>query len=387
MAINDPITPPTHVAEWATDGGADKTIPASPSLGHVVGEKTDFNASTNYILNNLAAWSKFNYELNAADIAYANVDQELTETFGASALTATHMTYDPLADMWYFATYRSGNAELYSSPTGLDGTWSVAVVRTCTADHLMTPLRSNGTYVGIALDDGFHLSTSNSISDIPVSPTSTFNNIDEVTDLVYDAVSGQWFAVGEDTGTGFGWIEKSSDGTTWTNAIGGGVSNRIVSISITPAGGGCVTTDLSTENYYASDADGTWSSTITDPAAYLIQTAWSATLELFIATTVSEDLYFSETGQHWENTGLDVYAMFVTPELTLAYEKSTGECLAFVSPAYSRTSFTMARLGKWSMLPSNYWDSDTTWEGGQGKLIFTHGSFDELVVSVYGPGV
>jgi len=386
MAINDPITAPTHVAEWATDGGADKTAPASPSLGHVVGEKTDFNSSTNYILNNLAAWSKFNLELNAADIAYANIIQDSAYDFGASILTAAHMTYDPLAELWYFSTYRAGACELYSSPTGLGGTWSVAVSRTCSADHNMTPLRSNGTLVAVGLDDGFHMSTSNSISDIAVSPTSTFAYIDEVRDCIYDQDSGRWFVIGVNTAQTSSYLESSADGLTWDSELTFGGSILMTSISHDNLGAGVITTDIASVNYHISGGmTGSWSGATTDPSTYLINTAWSPSLELYIGTTTADRLWFSSTGDVWTDTGLSVYAMYVTPEFTLAHEKSTNECLAFVSPALDSVSFTMMRLGMWSIYPSNYWTDDTTWEGGQGKLIFTHGSYDQLAVSVYGP--
>ena len=384
MPVNNPVTAPTHLAEWSTGGGSDKTLPTAPTLGHVVGEKADFNSSTNYILNNIAAWSKFNYELNAADIAYNNIEYENAENFGASALTASHMTFDALADKWYHSTSRASATELYDSATGADTTWSVAKTSLpWTADHLITPLRSNGTFVGIAIDDGFHLSTDLTVASLPDVQTAAFTSIDLVRDLIYDASEALWFAAGGNTAGTVGYIESSPDGTTWTVELT--AADVILSLSSDNAGNGIASSETSTANYFTADMTGVWSLATTDPASALIQTVWAPSLELFIGVSAADSILFSEDGDNWHDTDLNCLAVYVTPEFVLMQEVTTADAIAFVAPASSRTAYTFARLGTWSPVASNNWNDDTTVECGQGKLIFTHDSTDILAYSHYGP--
>jgi hypothetical protein len=388
MPVDNPHTPPTHVSTWAADGGADKALPASPTTGHAVGDKTDFNSDLNYVVKNLVDWADFNISVNAARVAFNNVDYNNTENFGVSSLSASHMTYDALADRWYHSARRSSNLEPWDSPTGLDGTWTLGTVLSAATAEDMTPLRSNGTYVGVGIDDEFFLSTDLTVSNLPGTATSTFNAITQVRDLIYDQDSGRWFAVGASSSGTQSVCESSADGSTWVQELVLGGSILMRSISHDNAGGGVITTDTPTVNYYITGGmEGAWSGATTDPATAIYQTVYAPSLGLYIGTDTANSIFFSEDGNNWHDTDLNAGEVFVTDDFVLMGLTSPNRtAYAFTRAALSRTSYTFQDLGFWAVDGNNAWDANTTVEcGSSGKLIFCHGVSDVLATSVYGP--
>jgi len=401
------ITPPDNFIEWATDGGADK---AKPSLiqyarGFQTADRDEFNSDLGYVNNLTSRWSKFNAQVNAAEIAVRNVtyyESSFPFTAAVGPAQALHIRFDSLAEKWYATSAdatTSADIRCFDSDDGI--TWSAEkkVVTADANDESCTAIWSNGTVCAMATTEHsgptayMWISTDNTVANL-AKMTGSFNNIAYVTDFLYDQFDSKWYALGRNSALTDGYLESSSNGgASWT--VEHSALDNFRAMATDQLGNAVIRSDDTGLVQYCATAgggmDGFWFAGGTGIA--VTRAHYLAHLDAFVSVGVSgscELHMLALISASPFDTDYD-FDMCAFTEDTVIFEGDTGtrstagQFYTLIETARLKDSFNMGLLPSLRSEAGGDCEADTTYSGGQGKLVVTYGALDRIAVLTYGP--
>lgn len=343
---------------------------------------------------NISWWMK-NLATSAGPYNVFNNAEDKSSPYTATISSGLAVEYNELADKFFAAYYRSGepgDVLAYDSDDGI--TWSAAKTVTTTTYPRCSAPASDGTYLGIGVDNTFYRSTDLTAANL--TSQGTFANIVECNGLVYSSNDSLWIAIGTN-GTTTGYIESSSNGTTWTLRHTLASLHEPMCIDHDPVGGyycvGCGTT--SNDTYYSTNGTSWTQDTTNNPTNGLVNVWWYRKNNCFLGVDSSANLYAStsNTGLAWNDTGLaGGYVLMTDDDFCLVASVATDSsfsALGATSQTVGSDPITRGFIGYlhegFEPFSTSYLVPGGRYKGGKGVICWPTNANGRFIYSRYKP--
>lgn len=338
--------PTSRFPTWATDGGADVTDPGT-SKQATGWEEAEAPAAdhTNWLLNNLGEWIVFLHDAGASHRAFDTIDNQTGTPWDDSTPTGISVQYLAPLNTWYAAVIDdvSGDVWVYQSDDG-GVTWGTGTNLVTSGAATISQFATDGTKLGIIVDDVFYRSPSKAITGLVTEGT-----IGAATDtagaLIYDSTQAVWVA-GVNDNTTKGLVYTTPDTVSWTLRHTMTASDDILNIGINAAGYAVLVSDTQVTRY-AADTTGTWTAGGTTPGVSA-NGGYSAGAGIFWAASAADgSLSFSADGTSWADTGFNVELLIDTPRFLFIVDNTAADGVTYaIRNATSGTVLDLNHLGE-----------------------------------------
>jgi len=380
------ITPPDKFLEWATNTEALSADPGTTLTadGWTVGD-APAPAHSNYATHSAAGWGGFASQVLAGRIAFGNIDRT-----GATTLhddnAGFYLRYDEVVNRWY-AVLRDGigapyEVYIYDSDDG--ETWNELPAPLNTdvfySEPVTRPVVGGGQLV-VGIEDKVYVSTDATIANMNIVGVSVAT-LTKIRELAYDAIEELWICVGGD-GTD-GKIATATDPAgTWTVRDTDAL-DEMLSLAIDPNTGISVAGNDQANGMQRSTNSVSWSSASVSPTGRVDRAIWAPSLNRFLCTDLSDNLWTTTDGVTWTDTGYQAAYVFTTAEFTWLIDWNDDVFVIHPRGTYYGYTFLGAMSGEDIPVINGTW-SNCEIHGGQGKLVFPYGTTTNyLAIARYG---
>jgi hypothetical protein len=257
--------------------------------------------------------------------------------FDHGSLLKSTLVYDERSRYWYFTSGGTAGAggvldDVYfdSSPDG--ATWSypgTPIDSAIAANYQVTRGVSNGVFCVVGCDAKAYVSTDRTATNLNLTGNS-FASIAGVRDMLFvDDFNGTdpvFLAFGVNGTTGY--IEKSTDGVTWT-VVHSRASFKCLNVAVggdaSLAGRIIVTSESDDDLMYSDDSGATWSNSddVLSSANYIRHIQWAPSLRRWLVIDSADNLWYSNStlGTSYTDSGVNASHLFITDTFAL-YEST-----------------------------------------------------------------